>query len=153
METRTIPRICGRSRKPARAELSLRTLHSPWRGRLYVRCQELATELDCKRGGCGRIGKIPAKIILVIFSATATKACLYAALGMKFMHRFELLAEAAPRYGHLDSVRKCPLKDIGASATFVASHGLTGSRSLRRLSNSLAPNQAAWPLIRRLQQS
>ena len=62
-------------------------------------------------------------------AATATKTCLYAALGMKRMHRIEPLAEAAPRYGHLDDVRKFPLKEIGASATFVVSHRFTGSSS------------------------
>jgi hypothetical protein len=88
-----------------------------------------ATELRCKRRSCYRVSKVPAKAVLTVFAATATKTCLDAALSMKRMHRIELLAEAAPRYGHLDNVRKFPLKDIGASATFVASHKLTGSRS------------------------
>jgi hypothetical protein len=69
-----------------------------------------------------RIGKIPAKIILVIFSATKTKTCLYAALGMKRVHRIEPLAEAAARYSHLDEVRGFPLKGSGAPARLVASH-------------------------------
>jgi hypothetical protein len=85
-----------------------------------------------------RIGKIPAKIILVIFSATKTKTCLYAALGMKRVHRIEPLAEAAPRHSHLDEVREFPF----TSATLVASHRFTGCTGGLRCSNSLA--SANW---------
>jgi hypothetical protein len=87
-----------------------------------------AHELDCKRGGCGRIGKIPAKIILVIFSATASKTCFDISLGMKRMHRIELLAEPARRHSYLDEVREFPFKGPRTLARFVARHSFNVPR-------------------------
>jgi hypothetical protein len=88
-----------------------------------ARAQSRATELGCKVCRNRRTGKIPSKMVLAVFAATAPETRFDAARSVEVVHRVEPLSEAARWHSDLDDVREFPLDGFGARAAFVTWHG------------------------------
>ena len=81
-----------------------------------------AAELSRKGHSRVRVSKIPAQIVLAVFTATASKTGVYPALSMEGEHSIQPLAEAAWRHGDLNYVREAPLNGFLAGAAFITTH-------------------------------